>query len=109
MAQLWPLDSPADPRIGGVLFKFPSGKQKTLQWEWPLPVLDTLAVSKHLAARLLDDLMRDNALDDIGRTNWPSMTAAIQRVVKDWSEKLRVSLVAKHSALVLSPGDSPTQ
>ncbi len=109
MAQLWPLESPGIPQIGGVLFKFPSGLQKTLQWEYSRPVVDTLKVSKHLTACLLDELMREDKADDINRTNWVSLTAAIQKMVGDWNAKMRAALVAQHSTLDLSPATNPTQ
>ena len=104
MAQLWPLEAPGNPRIGGVLLKFPSGLQKTLQWDYPRPVVDTLAAAKHLSARVLDELMRENHADDISRTNWASITAAIQRLVIDWNARMRAAMVAQHdSALNVSP------
>lgn len=89
MAQLFPLEAPDNPRIGGILFRFPSGTNHELRWEYALPVVDTLGVAKHLAARVLDELMKAGKEDDIGRTNWTSMTAGIQKMVKDWSDKLR--------------------
>lgn len=94
MAQLWPLEAPGNPQIGGILFVFPGGLRKTLQWDWPLPVKDSLGVSKRLAAQLLDDLMREGRGDEVRFTNWTSVTAAIQKHVKDWSEKRRQSLFA---------------
>lgn len=99
MAQLFPLEAPDNPRIGGILFRFPSGTNHELRWEYALPVADTLGVAKHLAARVLDELMKAGKEDDVRFTNWTSMTAGIQKMVKDWSDKLK----AKQLPPILSP------
>lgn len=103
MAQIYPLEAPESTRHGGFLVIFPSGLRKTVQWRREGPVIDSLGVAKHLAAKLLGDLMNESRSDEANFTNWTSMTAAIQKIVKDWSEKRKADLYALDSspALVL--------
>lgn len=84
--------------MGGFLVVFPSGLRKTVQWERNGPVVDTLGVAKSLAVKLLDELLTEQR-DDANFTNWTSMTAAIQKVVKDWSDKRKESIYALDSSL----------
>ncbi len=77
-----------DPRIGGFHITYPSGYAKTLYWTSGKPVLPTLDAAKKYAAVALQDLIDQQKTDDADRTNWASVTAAIQRIVSDWNDKL---------------------
>lgn len=61
-------------------------------------------MAKELAARLLDDCIKEQRSDDAERTNWPSVTAAAQRIVMDWSDIRRRQLYATvDNTIVLDP------
>ena len=34
-------------------------------------------------------------MDDVNRTNWASVTAAVQRIISDWNDKTRARLYAE--------------
>ncbi len=55
---------------------------------------DTLGVAKHLVTKLLADLLNEGKRDEAEFTNWTSMVAAVQKIVRDWSDKLREHLYA---------------
>jgi hypothetical protein len=80
------LESPADPWVGGIAITYPSGACKSLFWRSMAPVKDTLAAAKEYAATLLQNCMDEGRIDDAERTNWASVTAAVQRVLMDWNE-----------------------
>lgn len=86
MANLWRLEDPAHPDVGGVLAEFPSGRRLQASWRHAERV-DALATAKRVAAHLLDTLMRDGLADDADRTNWPSVVAAVQAIVMQWDAK----------------------
>lgn len=97
MADIYPASSTnGDPRIGGFVAVFPSGAKKVVAWAWGAPILgdDRLDASKQYASALLADLLKDGLTDDADRTNWASMTAAIQKIIVDWSDALVVTLHA---------------
>jgi hypothetical protein len=84
MTTLQRLESP-DPSIGGILFVFPSGLTKQITWKASRPIAPTLGAAKSYAARVLDSLLSDNQSDDAERTNWASLTAAVQRHLEDFN------------------------
>lgn len=83
--------------IGGFKIQFPSGCTKLVHWQSAAPITPELDAAKKYAATVLDGLMREGKNDDVGRTNWASVTAAIQRIVSDWNERLRAHLYAEHA------------
>ncbi len=82
-----------DPHAGGVLVVFDSGVAKLVAWrsEAVVPALDT---AKGLAAQVLEALQRDGKWDEIRDTNWVSVTAAMNKLVRDWNG----ALVARQGA-----------
>ena len=85
MTSLIRLDSPDDPCVGGVACTFPSGACKAASWRSERPIVDTLAVAKDVAAKLLQTCLDERRVDDAERTNWVSVTAAVQRCVSDFN------------------------
>jgi len=77
-----------DPRIGGFHITYPSGYAKTLYWTAGAPILPTLDAAKKYAAVALQDLIDSQRTDDADRTNWASVTAAVQRIVSDFNDAL---------------------
>lgn len=100
MTQLRRLESNKDdPTQGGILFTFPSGKHKLLQWETKVPIEPTLDAAKKYAAEVLNSIGIET--DDARFTNWASVTAAIQKIVKDFND----ALVAHHHENSILIGD----
>jgi hypothetical protein len=98
MTQLRALTHDTDPKIGGFLATFPSGLRKEVVWRSSIPTPDALAAAKEFAAGLLSQLIEENKVDDANRTNWPSLVAAIQRIVLDFNARRRASLYALDSS-----------
>jgi hypothetical protein len=101
MADLQALESAnGNPRQGGVLVTFPSGERVELAWDHGAPMLDVdvLGECKRLAARLIEHLSRKALHDDLERTNWASIVAALQRIVTDWNDKLKAATYAQGAA-----------
>jgi hypothetical protein len=98
MTQLRALTHDTDPKIGGFLATFPSGLKKEVIWRSTVPAPDTLKAAKEFAAGLLAQLLEESKNDDANRTNWPSLTAAIQRFVLDFNERRRAALHALDSS-----------
>ena len=88
------LESPESATIGGFAISFPSGACKSVTWKSEAPIQDTLAAAKQYAASVLQVCLDERRIDDAERTNWASVTAAIQRVVQDWNEVQRGRLFA---------------
>ncbi len=88
MANLFRLESPTDPHTGGVLVEFPSGRRMQAAWRHAEAV-DSLATAKRVAAQLLERLLADQQTDDANSTNWPSLVAAVQVIIRDWDASRR--------------------
>lgn len=93
MAELHRLEGKT-PHEGGALVVFPSKVGHELAWRARMPIPDALAFAKQQAAQCLDRLMREGKHDDAERTNWPSLVAALQRIVMDFNERLRAHIRA---------------
>ena len=90
--KLWPADSP-DPEVAGFVVEFPSGTRKSVAWRSPAPIVPALDAAKQYAAELLATRSSEpGGMDDVNRTNWASVTAAVQRIIMDWNDKTRERL-----------------
>lgn len=98
MAQLRALTSVTDPKVGGFRITFPSGLVKEVIWKSTVPAPDSLKAAKEFTAGLLQQLIEEGKNDDADRTNWPSLVAAIQRMVMDFNERRRAALRALDSS-----------
>jgi hypothetical protein len=95
MAKLLPLEaSNNDPRIGGFVVEFPSGARKSAHWISDAPFQDTLDAAKQYTAKLIDSCLKQGLIDDLERTNIPSLVAAVQQIIMDWNERTRTRLHA---------------
>jgi len=97
MADLQRLESTTNnPRQGGFVIRFPSGRAEVVEWDTGAPMRAdaVLQVSKNMAAQLVERLSASASHDDMERTNWASVVAAIQRIVTDWNEELKRSVYA---------------
>ena len=89
MANLHLLESPTDPHAGGVLVEFPSGRRLQASWRHDKP-LDVPATSKAIAAHLLNRLLETGATQDANATNWPSLVAAVQALIRQHESRIPV-------------------
>ena len=96
MANLQRLEATSnDPKVGGFVMTFPSGRAEVIEWNHGAPFASDAAIleaSKQLAAQLVERLSRTASHDDLERTNWASVVAAIQRIVTDWNAALKRSI-----------------
>lgn len=95
MAKLWPLEVPNDPTVGGFAVLFPSGACKAVVWHSQAPIPDSLDAAKSYVTQLVDACLKLGLIDDLERTNMPSLTAAAQRLIDDWSERTKLRLYAE--------------
>ncbi len=95
MAKLYPAESASnDSLVGGFVVVFPSGATKSVAWRSEAPIQDTLAAAKQYATKLVQAMLDERRIDDLDRTNMPSLVAAIQKLISDWNEKRRAALYA---------------
>lgn len=94
MAKLRALTTMQDPTVAGFLIEFPSGLKKEVIWQSAVPAPDPLRAAKEFTAGLLDQLLQEGKTDDANRTNWPSVTAAVQHFVIDFNARRMEALRA---------------
>ena len=97
MATIHRLES-NNPRYGGVVIGFPSGYAIEMSWRSRYGIQPTIDAAKDYAAKALQTLIEQGKQDDADRTNWVSVTAAIERHIKDFNDALRASLPAVQAA-----------
>lgn len=97
MTQLIRLEAD-DPAAGGFQITMPSGHAMRISWYSNVPIYPTLEAAKEYAAKTLQALLDSGRLDDAERTNWASVTAAIQRIIMDFNDvtSKRIHLAAGH-------------
>lgn len=94
MAQLRALTLMQDPTVGGFVITFPSGLHKEVIWQSAVPAPDPLRAAKEFTVGVLDQLLQEGKTDDANRTNWASVTAAVQKMVIDFNAKRLAALRA---------------
>jgi hypothetical protein len=72
--------------------EWPSGVRKIANWELDEPIKDTLTAAKEYVSVLIQERLNAGCADDVERTNVPSLIAAVQKHIGDWSDKLREHL-----------------
>lgn len=95
MAELRALEND-DPLVGGFLVTWPSGNAKTVVWRQSAVIHPALDGAKQFVAGVIEGMLngpgitnddRRIALDDIERTNIPSLVASVWKIVRDWNAK----------------------
>lgn len=81
-----------EPEQGGVYIFLPSGATKIIGWRQASPITPTLEAAKKYTATLIESLQKDGLASDIDRTNWVSVAAAIQRVILDFNDRIRIRI-----------------
>lgn len=84
-----------DPEIGGFLLFLPSGATKIVTWRQAKPIEPTLDAAKQYAGKLIETLYAARLDEDIKATNWVSVTAAIQRIILDWNDRIKTRISIK--------------
>lgn len=87
MAKLRALTCMQDQTIGGFVIEFPSGLTKEVVWQSAVPAPDPLRAAKEFTVGVLDQLLEEGKTDDANRTNWASVTAAVQKMVLDFNAR----------------------
>ena len=104
MAKLFPLESATnDPKVGGFVVEFPSNARKSVHWVSDAPFQDTLDAAKQYVTTLVQHCLDHGLIDDLERTNVPSLVAAVQRIIIDWNERTRARLYAQGDARNATP------
>lgn len=82
---------------GGFLLFLPSGATKVVPWHSAKPITPTLEAAKQYATAVVDSILKADGIGspDIQHVNWTSVTAAIQRVIMDFNDKLHGAINAK--------------
>lgn len=92
MANLQRLET-NDPRIGGILLSYegnPTGVSAV--WKVARPCADPRALAQDVASRLLDRLISARRVVDADNTNWVSVVAACEKLIRDWNFSLARAL-----------------
>lgn len=93
MAQVFTAESD-DPEVGGVVVTFPSGATKSIAWKSQAPIIEHLDAAKEYVTKLVQNMLDSGLVDDLERTNIPSLVAAVQKNIIDWNNKQRARLYA---------------
>lgn len=116
MAQLHRLESPqGDTTVGGFLIAFDSARKLTVAWRSQAPVqrdqLREAGVS--YAKQVAEACQARGWMDALQWTNWPSVAAAIGKLLGDWSDVRRAALFGGGGAGGGAPesegGSTPSQ
>ena len=95
--KLWPAQSNQDD-VGGFIVEFSNNRRKQVVWRTKAPILPALEAAKQYAATLIDGLVADGMMDEVNSTNWVSAISAIQKIIIDWNEALKMRLYAEEFA-----------
>lgn len=92
---------------GGFLLFLPSGTTKVVAWHSPKPITPTLEAAKKYATEAVDSLIEQVGIEhpDIQRTNWTSVTAAVQRIILDFNDRVSKAINDKMSRDLMLPSE----
>jgi len=80
-----------DATIGGFVITYPSKQTKAITWRSKTPINPVFDAAKEYAAAALDERLKAGtlaAMQDADNTNWPSVVAAISRLVVEFNDRL---------------------
>jgi hypothetical protein len=94
-----------DVEDGGFTIFLPSGATKVVSWRTTRPITPTLDAAKQYASEVVQQLLEQGGIEnpDIQRTNWVSITAAIQRVILDFNDRVVGAINRKMAQEFLTP------
>lgn len=90
---------------GGFLVFLPSGATKQVAWHSPKPITPTLDAAKEYTGRVIQQLEEKGMHDDIQKTNWVSVCAAVQRVILDFNDQVTKAINTKMSHDLMLPSE----
>lgn len=92
---------------GGFLLFLPSGRTLVISWDTPRPITPTLDAAKKYTTEAVDKLLQDGGISnpDIQRTNWVSVTAAVQRIILDFNDRVSKAINTKMAADLMLPSE----
>lgn len=90
------LEGEDGPEAGGFLLFLPSGRTKVVAWRAVQRISPVRPAAERYATEVVEALLRQGAEDDIRRTNWTSVAAAITRVIADWNARLEAAIASEH-------------
>lgn len=82
----------ANVEQGGFYLFLASGRTIVVGWNQPKPIQPTLDAAKQYAAKAIERLQQTGGEADIRDTNWTSVTAAIQRCILDWNDRVKTKI-----------------
>lgn len=90
---------------GGFLLFLPSGTTKVVAWHSAKPITPTLEAAKKYASEVVDSLLKEGGIShpDIQRTNWVSVTAAVQRIILDFNDRVSKAINDKMARDLMTP------
>lgn len=90
---------------GGFLLFLPSGATKVVGWSTPKHITPTLDAAKKYTAQVIEDIAKQHGYEceDITRTNWASVAAAVQRIILDFNDRLRQAISTKMAKDLMLP------
>ena len=93
--QLHRLEGTSNPRAGGVLIRYGTGRSSLIEWlgDGRL-ILPTLHAAKRYVAEVIADLQASDGHAEVQQTNWTSVIAAVQRHIEDWNATQLASIKA---------------
>ncbi len=100
-----------EPEVGGFAIFFPSGRTKLVHWRSLKPITPTLDACKDYTAKVLDGLLQGDeiGLQDMDKTNWTSVAAAIQRIVLDFNGRVSTAISNQMSKNLILPGTTSSR
>lgn len=98
------------PEVGGFIVFFPSGRHLNLVWNHPQQIQPTKEAAFSFTGRLVDELNKlsadgdKTADEDLARTNWVSVAAAVQRQILDFNDAISKAIGATMAEQALIAG-----
>lgn len=92
---------------GGFMLFLPSGATKVVAWRSPKPITPTLDAAKQCATEVAQSLLDAGGIEnpDVQRTNWVSVTAAVQRIILDFNDRVTKAINDKMSRDLMLPSE----
>ncbi|MBX3603199.1 MAG: hypothetical protein KF863_21470 [Rubrivivax sp.] len=90
---------------GGFLVFLPSGLTKTVAWRSTAAITPTASAAKDYTARVIESLLAAGNTDDVQRTNWTSVAAAVQRIISDFNDRLTKAINDKMARDLATPAE----
>lgn len=90
---------------GGFSIFLPSGDTKVCRWRTTKPITPTLEAAKDYTAKVAQAILEQRGVGhiDIQGVHWTSVTAAVQRIIMDFNDRLQKAINRKMSIEFATP------